>query len=211
MLFSTPDFKGEFVALTILDPDADTADLFAISSAPEVAEPLWRFMPCGPFGEAGAMRDFWKNWQSREDVRAFVVRDANNGAALGSISLMSIRPEHKGAELGNIWYAPAARRTKVNTEANYLLLQYCFETLGYRRMEWKCDARNQPSRQAALRLGYRFEGIFRQHMIVKGENRDTAWFSLLDSEWPATGRAMAHWLYKDDSKSLGTLILEGAD
>lgn len=204
------EFTGQFVSLKSLDPDADAEALFHISHVPEVAASLWRYMPDGPFADAGEMRTFLRAWQRRADVRAFTVRHPASGEALGSISIMSIRPEHQGAELGNIWYQPAARRSKVNTESNYLLLRYCFETLGFRRMEWKCNSRNQPSRQAALRLGYRFEGLFRQHMIVKGENRDTAWFSLLDREWAGTGGAMAHWLYEDDSKPLGMMTAEGA-
>jgi RimJ/RimL family protein N-acetyltransferase len=118
---------------------------------------------------------------------------------------MSIRPEHAVAELGWIWYAPEAQRSKVNTEASYLLLRYCFEELHYRRMEWKCNSLNERSHRAALRLGFTYEGNFRQHMIVKGENRDTDWFSMLDQEWPSIGAALSHWLYKDDSVSLREL------
>jgi RimJ/RimL family protein N-acetyltransferase len=121
---------------------------------------------------------------------------------------MSIRAEHGVAELGNIWYSPTAQRTKANTESCYLLLRHCFEQLGYRRMEWKCDSRNEPSRAAAQRLGFTFEGIFRQHMIIKDENRDTAWFAMLDHEWPQTATAMRRWLYDDDSIPLGRSIAE---
>ena len=110
---------------------------------------------------------------------------------------MSLRPAHGVGELGNIWFTPSAQGTGANPEANYLLLRHCFEELGYRRMEWKCNALNEPSRRAALRLGFRYEGTFRQHMLVKGENRDTAWFSMLDHEWPKAkaeleGRAITY-------------------
>lgn len=136
----------------------------------------------------------------------YTVRDKASGRCVGSISLMAIRPEHGAAELGNIWYAPAAQRTKVNTEACHLLLNHCFVHLGYRRLEWKCNSLNAPSHRAALRLGFTFEGTFRQHMIVKGENRDTVWFSMLDHEWPRIAAAQQRWLYGDTPETLGALI-----
>jgi RimJ/RimL family protein N-acetyltransferase len=107
---------------------------------------------------------------------------------------MRIEPTHKVIEVGSILYTPALQRTAGATEAMYLMAKHVFEDLGYRRYEWKCNALNAPSRSAALRLGFSFEGIFRQHMIVKGENRDTAWFSMLDSEWPARREAFETWL-----------------
>jgi len=201
-------FEGRFVTLTPLDVPADVAELFAISHVDETTRKLWRFMPRGPFADAQDQAAFLREWQATPNVIAYTVRDAERSRCLGSISLMSIRAEHGVAELGNIWYSPSAQRTKANTESCYLLLRYCFEQLGYRRMEWKCDARNEPSRNAALRLGFTFEGIFRQHMIIKGENRDTAWFSMLDHEWPQIATAFHRWLYEDDSISLGRLIAE---
>ncbi|MES2705269.1 MAG: GNAT family protein [Verrucomicrobiota bacterium] len=209
MIPEVPTLTGRFITLTPLDPVSDSPALFDISHTPGVPEALWRWMPAGPFADVEAMRQYFQNWQANPDVRAFTVRTLPDGQPVGSISLMSIRPPHGVAELGNIWYAPSVQRTKVNTEANFLLLRHCFETLGYRRMEWKCNALNAPSRQAALRLGYRFEGIFRQHMIVKGQNRDTAWFSIIDQEWAKTGQALAHWLYEDDSQALGSLTRLG--
>ena len=202
-------FDGRFITLAPLDVAADVTELFAISHVDETTRNLWRYMPRGPFADAHEQAAFLREWQATPNVIAFAVRDAETQRCLGSISLMSIRAEHGVAELGNIWYAPAAQRTKANTEACYLLLRHCFEDLGYRRMEWKCDARNEPSRNAALRLGFIFEGIFRQHMIIKGENRDTAWFAMLDHEWPQIATAMRRWLYEDDSISLGRLIAEG--
>ena len=199
-------YYGQFITLTPLDVAADVAELFAISHVDEATRKLWRYMPRGPFADVEEQAAFLREWQATPNVVAFAARDAATQHCLGSISIMSIRAEHGVAELGNIWYAPAAQRTKANTEACYLLLRHCFEDLGYRRMEWKCDARNEPSRNAALRLGFLFEGIFRQHMIIKGENRDTAWFAMLDHEWPQISAAMRKWLYEDDSISLGRLI-----
>ncbi len=201
-------FDGQFITLTPIDVAADVAELFAISHADEETRKLWRYMPRGPFANVEEQATFLREWQATPNVVAFTVRDVATQRSLGSISLMNIRAEHGVAELGNIWYAPAAQRTKANTEACYLLLRHCFEELGYRRMEWKCDARNEPSRNAALRLGFTFEGIFRQHMIIKGENRDTAWFAMLDHEWPQIAASMRIWMHKDDSVSLGRLIAE---
>ena len=200
------NFDGRFITLTPLDVSADVAELFAISHVDEATRNLWRYMPRGPFANVEEQATFLREWQATPNVIAFAVRDAGTQHCLGSISLMSIRAEHGVAELGNIWYAPAAQRTKANTEACYLLLRHCFEDLGYRRMEWKCDSRNEPSRNAALRLGFIFEGIFRQHMIIKDENRDTSWFAMLDHEWPQIAAAMRRWLYDDDSVSLARLI-----
>jgi RimJ/RimL family protein N-acetyltransferase len=199
-------FTGRFITLTPLEIERDAAELLALSHADEDALKLWRYLPVGPFPSLEAYTAFLGECQSKPDLIVFTVRDAATGKALGSISLMSIRAEHGVAELGNIWYVPQAQRTKTNTESCYLLLRYCFEELGYRRMEWKCNSRNEPSHNAALRLGFTFEGIFRQHMVVKGESRDTTWFSLLDQEWKTIGSAMQHWLYKDDSISLAQLI-----
>ena len=198
-------FEGKFITLTPLNVATDAAELFAISHAADTSANLWRYMPSGPFESVESFAVHWNVWQAKPDVIAFAVRDAVTQSCLGSISLMSIRAEHGVAELGNIWYAPAAQRTKANTESCYLLLQYAFENLGYRRMEWKCNALNEPSRRAARRLGFTFEGIFRQHMIIKGRNRDTAWFAMMDHEWPRIGAAMRRWLYEDDSVSLAAL------
>ena len=107
---------------------------------------------------------------------------------------MRIEPAHGVVEVGNILLAPRLQRTTAATEAMYLMARHVFDTLGYRRYEWKCNAENAPSRRAALRLGFSFEGIFRQHMVIKDRNRDTAWFAMLDCEWPARKRAFEAWL-----------------
>ncbi len=203
-------FTGRFITLTPLDVVNDVGELFTISHTDAETRQLWLRMPRGPFADVHEHAAFLREWQATPDVVAFVARDTSTQRILGSISLMSIRAEHGVAELGNIWYAPAAQRTKANTEACFLLLRHCFESLRYRRMEWKCDARNEPSRRAALRLGFTFEGIFRQHMIIKGENRDTAWFAMLDHEWPRIAAAMQRWLYEDNSISLARIIGDGS-
>ena len=116
------------------------------------------------------------------------------GTAAGYASYMRMEPAHGVVEVGNILLTPSLQRTTAATEAMYLMAAHVFDDLGYRRYEWKCNAKNEPSRRAALRLGFTFEGIFRQHMVVKGQNRDTAWFSMLDHEWPARKRAFEAWL-----------------
>ncbi len=199
-------FAGRFFTLAPLDVGRDVAELFAGSHAADSVEAMWRYVAVGPFADAGAMAAWLHKRQALPDMLPFTVTDNTSGRRIGSISLMAIRPEHGVAELGFIWYEASAQRTKANTEANYLLLRYCFEELRYRRMEWKCDAENLRSRAAAARLGYTFEGLFRQHLVVKDRNRDTAWFSIIDQEWPRIGAAMRHWLYEDDSVPLRTLI-----
>ena len=122
------------------------------------------------------------------------MRSSTTGRAVGYFTLMEIRPEMRVIEVGHVLYSPALQRTPLGTEAQYLLAQYAFETLGYRRYEWKCNALNAASRRAALRYGFIYEGTFRQHLIAKGRNRDNAWFSMLDSEWPARKANFERWL-----------------
>jgi RimJ/RimL family protein N-acetyltransferase len=129
-----------------------------------------------------------------DDPLYYAIVDKPSGAAVGRSALMRIDPVHRVIEVGSIVYSAPLQRTRGATEAMYLLARYVFETLGYRRYEWKCNALNHPSRAAALRLGFTFEGIFRQHMIVKGRNRDTAWYSMVDSEWPALKTRFERWL-----------------
>lgn len=151
------------------------------------------------------MRDWLKQAEQGTDPIFFTVTRLADDRKVGMISIMSIVPEMGRAELGHIWYAPEVQRTNVNTESVFLLLDYLLSELQYRRIEWKCDARNERSRKAALRLGFVFEGIFRQHMVIKGQNRDTAWFSLLDHEWRRAGAHMKRWLYEDNTLPLSTL------
>jgi RimJ/RimL family protein N-acetyltransferase/ribosomal protein S18 acetylase RimI-like enzyme len=154
---------------------------------------IWTYLGYGPFADRGAF-DAWLADRPRlEDPYSYAIVDAA-GQALGIATLMEIRPAMRVIEVGNIVYGAPLQRTPLATEAQFLLARYVFETLGYRRYEWKCNALNAPSRRAAARFGFTYEGLFRHHMIVKGRNRDTAWFSLLDSEWPARKRAFERWL-----------------
>ena len=127
------------------------------------------------------------------DPYSYAVVEKRSGTAHGIVTLMEIRPAMRVIEIGNIVYSLSLQKTPAATEAQYLAARHVFEDLGYRRYEWKCNALNEPSRRAALRLGFTYEGLFRQHMIIKGRNRDTAWYSMLDSEWPARKAAFERW------------------
>src|SRR5205814_1544495 len=146
--------------------------------------------------EAGLRHALAEKQASSSAVFLAIVPESSNRlpSAAGYASYMRIEPAHGVVEVGNILLSPHLQRTRAATEAMYLMARHVFEDLGYRRYEWKCNAENQPSRRAALRLGFSFEGIFRQHMVIKGRNRDTAWFSMLDCDWPARKQAFEKWL-----------------
>jgi RimJ/RimL family protein N-acetyltransferase len=199
------ELRGKFVVLTPSDPEADADELFAAGHEPPDVRALWEFMPRGPYADVAEFREWMRAWQATPGTLPFTVTLVETGRRVGMNSIMRLTPEHGVAELGCIWYAPAVQRTKVNTETNYLLLRHLFDDLGYRRVEWKCDDRNARSRAAALRLGFTFEGIFRQHMMIKGRNRDTAWFAMIDREWPTRRANLERWLYTADSPPLSAL------
>jgi RimJ/RimL family protein N-acetyltransferase len=157
----------------------------------------------GPFGDRAAFADALKKRQASDDPLFFAIEEVENNRAIGIASYMRIEPAHRVIEIGGIVFSPDLQRKPGATEAMYLMARHVFEDLGYRRYEWKCDALNAPSRRAALRLGFTFEGIFRQHMIIKRRNRDTAWFSMVDSEWPARKAAFEAWLAPDNFDSHG--------
>jgi RimJ/RimL family protein N-acetyltransferase len=147
-------------------------------------EAVWRYMPGGPFDDVAGLAAYLAKLVAAPDGLCLCVTDGTSGQPLGAVNYQANMPEHLKVELGNIWYGPVAQGTGANTEATHLLLEHAFG-LGYRRVEWKCDALNRRSRRAAERLGFTFEGIQDAHYIVKGRNRDTAWFRMLDSEWRA--------------------------
>lgn len=155
---------------------------------------LWTYLFEGPFVDRSEFNASLAAKEKSSDPLFFSVVLRKTGEARGYASLMRVEPAHRVIEVGNILYSASLQQTAAATEAMYLLARYVFEDLRYRRYEWKCNALNTPSRRAALRLGFRYEGTFRQHMIVKGQNRDTAWFSMLDSEWPERKQALERWL-----------------
>ena len=182
---------GRLVALEPLDAAVHAASLYALSQADAA---LWTYMPEGPFADAAAFHGYVAAKAQSADPLFFAIIELASGRAVGHASFLRIDPKNRVIEVGFILYTSALQRTPGATEAMYLMAAHVFEALGYRRYEWKCNDLNAPSLRAAVRLGFIFEGIFRQAVIVKGRNRDTAWFSMLDSEWPARKAAFEAWL-----------------
>jgi RimJ/RimL family protein N-acetyltransferase len=183
---------GQYARLEPLAPQhAD--DLFAAASVPDAAE-RYAYLPTYPPESVDAVRAWITGQQGIVDPIVFAVIDKASGRAGGWQQLMRIEPAHGVIEIGYVYWGPAIARTRLATETLYLLARHIFDDLGYRRFEWKCNNRNEPSKRAAQRFGFTFEGVFRQHMIVKGESRDTAWFSMLDGEWPRLKAGYERWL-----------------
>jgi RimJ/RimL family protein N-acetyltransferase len=174
----------------------------ALWKAVDGHDQIWAYMSYGPFAEQAAFSTWIASRIALEDPYSYAILDPS-GHAVGIATLMEIRPAMRVIEVGNILYSPALMRTPLGTEAQYLLARYALETLGYRRYEWKCNSLNAPSRRAALRYGFVFEGIFRQHMITRGRNRDSAYFSMLDGEWPARKVAFEKWLAPENFDASG--------
>jgi RimJ/RimL family protein N-acetyltransferase len=185
--------EGRWCRLERLDPGRHGDSLYAASAAPGAGE-RFRYL----FEPPPADRTDFGAWAARvaagEDPLFYAVVDRESGRAEGRQALMRITPEHGVIEIGSILWGPRIARTRIASEALYLFARHAFDELGYRRFEWKCDALNEPSRRAALRFGFTFEGIFRQHMVVKGKNRDTAWFAIVDRDWPRIRAGMERWL-----------------
>lgn len=182
---------GRFVRLEPLDVARHGADLWRAVAG---HDHIWTWMSYGPFADEAAFRSWLETRVPLEDPLSFAVVDRASGRALGITTLMRIDQPNGVIEIGNILYAPDMQKTPLATEAVYLLARHSFEDLGNRRFEWKCDDGNAPSKRAATRFGFSYEGLFRQHMIIKGRNRDTAWFSIVDHEWPARRKAFDAWL-----------------
>jgi len=175
----------------------------ALWRAVEGHDQIWTYMSSyGPFADGKIFADWVASRVALEDPYSYAVIDPS-GEAIGIATLMEIRPAARSIEVGHIVYSPALQRTPLGTEVQYLLARYAFETLGNRRYEWKCNSLNAPSRRAALRYGFVFEGVLRQHAIAKGRSRDTAYYSMLDSEWPARKEAFEHWLSPDNFDAQG--------
>jgi RimJ/RimL family protein N-acetyltransferase len=167
------------------------ADLWKVFAG---QDPVWTYISGdGPFASFAEFAPFIAMRAAAEDPYAYAIIAAS-GEAVGYFTLLRIVPQHRVIEVGHVIYSPALQRTPLGTEAQYLLARYVFETLGYRRYEWKCNSHNAASRRAALRYGFTYEGTFRQNMISKGRNRDDTWFSMLDSEWPARKANFERWL-----------------
>ena len=194
--------QGRYCRLEPLDASRHASDLSA-AHAQAADDRSWTWLPV----ERPASQHEWLTFaaacQHTPDYLHFAVIDLQRGQAVGTLALMRIEPQHGVMEVGYVVFSPLLQRTRMATEAHFLLMAYAFDQLGYRRYEWKCDSCNQPSRQAALRLGFQPEGVFRQAMVYKGRSRDTCWFSVIDSDWPVLKHAFERWLAPDNFSADG--------
>jgi RimJ/RimL family protein N-acetyltransferase len=190
---------GRYCRLEPLDVAKHGADLWAALAG---ADDVWAYLPAPAPKSRDDYEALLDSMVQKTDICPYAVIDKADGKAKGHLWIMEIRPAQGVFEVGWITYAPTLQRTRSATEAVYLVGDYGF-SLGYRRYEWKCNNRNEPSKRAALRFGFQYEGLFRQHMVVKGENRDTAWFSIIDGEWPARKAAFERWLAPENFDAQG--------
>ena len=197
--------EGRYVRLEPLDPSMHGEGLFEVSSVAD-ADQRFRWLFEYPPSARGEYEAWLEKSAGSQDPLFFAVIDKASGRIGGRQTLMRIDPTYGVIEIGNIYWGPEISRRPAATEAQFLFAQYVFDALGYRRYEWKCNNRNEPSKRAAERFGFQFEGVFRQHMVVKGENRDTAWYSIIDKEWPLLRQAYIDWLNPANFDEDGTQI-----
>jgi RimJ/RimL family protein N-acetyltransferase len=195
-------FEGRYARLEPLDPARHGDELFEAGSG-SGADDLWRYLWDGPYPDRSAFEGWLTRAASTDDPLFFAIRDRASGRIEGRFAFLRIDPANGVIETGHILYGLRLARTRAATEALYLQASHVFDDLGYRRFEWKCDNANEPSKGAALRFGFTFEGAFRQHMIVKGRNRDTAWFAMLDREWLVLRTAFERWLAPENFDQSG--------
>jgi RimJ/RimL family protein N-acetyltransferase len=204
--WDAPDYiqlNGRFVTLKPLVPERDVEALYAKSHGTPEKEAIWNYMLYGPFESASAMQTWMEtDMVGKSDPLPWTVFDNGSQSPVGIVALLAIVPNHGRAEIGHVWFVPAVHKTKVNTESQFLLLQHLFDHHSYRRVQWKCDAMNHASRTTATRMGFLHEGRFRQHMFVRGRNRDTDWFAMTTKEWETCRANFQKWLYSDESLSL---------
>lgn len=194
--------KGRFCRIERLDPARHARALHAAySTAPDGRD--WTYLGVGPFDSFDGYYAYAQAAALSADPYYYTVIDNSTGQPVGTFSLMRHDPTNGVIEVGAVVFSPLLKRSPLSTEAQFLLMAYAFDTLGYRRYEWKCDSLNAPSRRAAERLGFTFEGVFRQAVVNKGRNRDTAWFSVLDGEWPRLKQAFEAWLSRDNFDAEG--------
>jgi RimJ/RimL family protein N-acetyltransferase len=189
---------GEHIKLEPIDPAVHANDLYEASHTTDAGRAIWTYLPEGPWPDRDAYTAHVRACAASQDRIFHALRPLPDGPASGQASFMDIHPGNGVIEIGYIWFAPALQRTRAATEAMYLMLDYAMTTLRYRRMQWRCNALNAKSRAAARRLGFRYEGIFYNHLIFKGLNRDTAWYSILDDEWPDVKVRLEDWLSSEN-------------
>jgi RimJ/RimL family protein N-acetyltransferase len=195
--------RGDHVLLRPVDAATDAEPFFAATHPPTAEESLWQYMFDGPYGSTEEMRWTMEGVEAVDDPLFFTILPRDEERPLGRAAYMRIEPGHGVIEIGGILLAPELQQTTGATEAIYLLIRHAFDDLGYRRVEWKCDARNEASRRAAERFGFAYEGTFRQHMVIKGRNRDTAWFAITDDEWPEVRAPLETWLAPENFDAQG--------
>jgi RimJ/RimL family protein N-acetyltransferase len=193
---------GRHCRLERLDPDRHADELHAAHRTAADGS-HWTYLAVGPFATLDAYKTFLRAEAAKSDPFHHTIIDAATGKAVGMAGFMRIDPANGAIEIGHVAFSPLLQQTSAGTEAIYLLLRRAFDELGYRRVEWKCDSFNDASRRAAERYGFRHEGVFRQAMVYKGRSRDTAWFSLIDGDWPAAREAFERWLSPDNFDAQG--------
>lgn len=185
--------EGRYVRLEPLSPALHADGLFEATNVPDAAL-RFRWLPDDAPSDRGAFQVWLDQASTSDDPLYFALVDKATGRIVGRQSFLRIEPAHGSIEIGHVYWGPLISQQTGATEALYLFAELVFDKLGYRRFEWKCNDRNDPSKRAALRFGFQFEGVFRHHMVVKGETRDTAWFSIIDSEWPTLRSGYRAWL-----------------
>jgi len=199
------NLDGDYIRLEPLDPARHGDELFEAGSGPD-RDMLWRYLADRPFPDRSSFEPWLARAAASEDPLFFAAVDRDTGRAEGRLALMRIDPGNGVVEVGHILFGPRLARSRGATEAIFLLARWVFDGLGYRRFEWKCDNRNEPSKRAAVRFGFSYEGLFRQHMVVKGENRDTAWFAMTDRDWPSRKAAYEQWLLPSNFDTTGRQV-----
>ena len=194
--------EGNFSRLEALDPDLHAAALHEANSS-DTESRIWTYLPYGPFEDLASYREWVTASGQSEDPLFHAVIDKRTGKAAGVASYLRIDPTNGVIEVGHINFAPSLQKTPASSEAMFLMIARVFDELGYRRYEWKCDALNAPSRAAAERLGFRYEGLFRQATMYKGRNRDTAWYAMTDKDWPEIKAAFQAWLAPGNFDAVG--------
>lgn len=188
------ELKGHRVTLEPQDAEQHAEALYEAGHNTPEGRAIWDYLTYGPWPDLAMYKQTLRAQSSSFDPIFYSIRNHQTGRVCGQVSIMDIHAQNGVAEIGHIWFGPELQRTREATEALYLAMDYPMSQLGYRRMQWRCNALNQRSRRAATRLGFRFEGIFYNHLIFKGMNRDTAWYSILDDEWPEVREYLQQWL-----------------
>jgi RimJ/RimL family protein N-acetyltransferase len=207
--------RGSYVLLRPVDPDSDAQSLYSASHLPDGDPTIWTYLPDGPYESPEHLRQMlaWAQAAATQGHVYYTIVPLADEQPSGLASYLRIKPDIGTIEVGHIWFGPQLRRTTAATEAIYLLARQALDELGYRRLEWKCNALNHASRRAAERFGFSFEGVFRNHQVVKGRNRDTAWFAITDEDWPLIRHGFQTWLSAENfdaggrqRRSLGELM-----